>query len=143
MGTVVHCFEPAYLYEFFPSHFEEFSFDEFHTTAFAKQTPLTTFCDPDDNGQIGVLTRKDGSIQEVIAYCTEEPRAHFFGTQCSPTVPPSVEFRDFLPEEVTLTISWGDQSKTVTTRPTYQRHYPNGPQCDEGCQSAWIEIELP
>jgi hypothetical protein len=53
-----------------------------------------------------------------------------------------VGFNGFTPEEVTLTVTGGEQALSVTLQPTYEDFQPNGPDCPPVCRQARAEVDL-
>lgn len=60
--------------------------------------------------------------------------------ECDPS---SVFFRDFLPDDVQITITWDGQSVTQEFAPAYEELRPNGPGCPPVCSQARVTIEFP
>lgn len=56
---------------------------------------------------------------------------------------PSAFFPGYLPDEVTVTVRWANNSVTQSTRPIYRTQRPNGDRCPPECRLARIIFTLP
>lgn len=54
-----------------------------------------------------------------------------------------VIFYDFVPDEVTIKITWQSGSYSTSGHPTYTSFMPNGPDCPPVCKKATLEVNLP
>jgi hypothetical protein len=57
--------------------------------------------------------------------------------------PNAILFISFTPQNVTITIEWGDREVSQQFQPTYTVSYPNGATCKPQCQSATVELTFP
>ncbi|MDB4888985.1 MAG: hypothetical protein JWL61_840 [Gemmatimonadetes bacterium] len=51
--------------------------------------------------------------------------------------------KDYVPQNVTLTVTYQGRTTTTTVRPSYNESTPNGSGCGPACRSATIPLSLP
>ena len=54
-----------------------------------------------------------------------------------------VQFVNFAPDEMMITIDWGDGNYSEMIRPDYRLFYPNGLDCPPECRSGSVTITIP
>jgi hypothetical protein len=58
---------------------------------------------------------------------------------CTPT---GVNFLEFAPDLLTITVTWDGQSVTQDFQPVYEVQHPNGPACSPACRVGQVTLAL-
>lgn len=92
----------------------------------------------------GLSLEVSGDVPEAFTVRLEQVFPAPWQVECTPaTCAPRISFEDFTPSYVVVAIeSSGEVLFREAFEPEYERVFPNGPQCDEGCLHATIEVVL-
>jgi len=90
------------------------------------------------NGLTIEFANAPAGAMTVEARSIDHPSAAVFTATCAgiAAVCTRVDFPDFLPRDVALTITTTAGTRRLSIRPTYTTSQPNGPKCGPTCRSA-------
>ncbi|MCJ7435221.1 MAG: hypothetical protein MUO77_17205 [Anaerolineales bacterium] len=92
-----------------------------------------------------VLTAAASTGETVSVHCLNGMTLYDVQTMTgkSPTCSQTgVSFLNFAPEQVMITVRWGDLEVSQSFQPAYQVFFPNGPTCEPECRSARVDFDL-
>ena len=85
--------------------------------------------------------------EKLEAHCIQGvgqyPEDYFSRSPRATCMQSGVEFFQFSPEEVSITLKWGDNQLSQTFKPTYTFYYPNGSGCMPVCSRGQITFVIP
>jgi hypothetical protein len=96
----------------------------------------------------GLTIQLEGTIPEAYSVEISVPGDEPFRVECPQGGEPVYCEGDRLflaertPEEVTVRVSWEDNSVVETLQPTYETIRPNGPDCPPECRQAEVKLNL-
>lgn len=145
---VLHCFEPDQG-DSFPYTVEHYPLESPDLVRYQPISTAFNQCGPDVPGMARIVTRANDSIDQIIVFCNQWvaylTEAAYDGTIDCHQIPDgfTIDYpTQFLPETVTMTVSWDTSTKSFEFHPEYEAYRPNGPECEPEClyTDLWLTL---
>lgn len=113
-------------------------------------SPVFNMCESETSWMARIVARSDNSIDQIIAYCNEwadyasDPNYDDVNDCHLSTDGITIGWpEEFLPETVSIRVSWDTSTKIFAFQPTYETDKPNGEHCEPECLYTILQLTLP